>query len=320
MPSASTIPGVLTRGPFTVRQAAAVGVSLDVLRGQRFRQVRRGVYVAADISDTYEVELEAARLVLPSGAAFSHDTAARVLRLPTRRDLDQLHVTVGAASPRVRVEGVVVHSGSLAGDIVQWRGNTVTAPMRTFVDLAGSWGLLDLVALGDAAVRRGLLTPADLLKRAEETIGRGCRLARTAAGLVVPCVDSPMETRARLLLVLGGLPEPEVNVDIFGADGGWLAKPDLGYSKAKVAIEYQGDSHRTDKTQWRYDIEKARLLRDLGWAVIELTAPDLYQRPARTLATVHRILVERGYPGVPARPSDGWRRHWPDIGTASRWQ
>jgi hypothetical protein len=212
--------------------------------------------------------------------------------------------------------GVVIHNSPVSNETVFWRGRPLTRRRES----SSTWGLLDLVALGDAAVRRGLLTPADLVVRSAIATGRGCRLARTAAGLVVPGVDSPMETRTRLLLVLGGLPMPEINFDIFGADGGWLAKPDLGYSKAMVAIEYQGDTHRTDKGQWRYDIEKARLLRELGWIVIELTAADLYQQPARTLAAVHRALAERGYPGIPAQPSDRWRRHGPDIGTASRWR
>ena len=46
--------------------------------------------------------------------------------------------------------------------------------------------------------------------------GRGCRLARRAASLAREGVDSPQETRLRLLLVLAGLPEPRVNVIIRG--------------------------------------------------------------------------------------------------------
>jgi hypothetical protein len=316
----SSIPVALTHGPFTVRQAAGCGVSEAVLRGQRFRRLRRGVYVAAAVPDSFELRLDAARLVLPPNAVFSHETAANILGLPTPRGSNIIHATVESSAQRTRVTGVVVHIAPVVHETVLWRGRPLTAPPRNFVDVAATWELLDLVALGDAVVRRGLSTPADLLARSTIASGRGCRIARSAAGLVVPGVDSPMETRVRLLRVLGGLPMPEINFEIFGADGGWLAKPDLGYSKALVAIEYQGDSHRTDKAQWRYDIEKARLLRELGWVVIELTAADLYQQPASTLAAVHRALVERGYPGVPAQPSDRWRKHWPDIGTASRWQ
>ena len=41
--------------------------------------------------------------------------------------------------------------------------------------------------------------------------GRGAKLARRAARFVRDGVDSAMETRLRMLLVLAGLPAPEVN-------------------------------------------------------------------------------------------------------------
>jgi hypothetical protein len=122
-----------------------------------------------------------------------------------------------------------------------------------------------------------------------------------------------METRCRLLLILGGLPAPEVNADIYDADGGWVARPDLSYPLVRLAIEYQGDVHRTDRNQWQDDIQQTRLLRELGWEVLELTANDLFLRPARTLALVHRHLVDRGQPGVSPHSSDGWRSHWPTL-------
>ena len=49
----------------------------------------------------------------------------------------------------------------------------------------------------------------------------GTRLALRAAGLVREGVDSPMETRVRLLIVLAGLPEPSVNHIVRAEDGSW---------------------------------------------------------------------------------------------------
>jgi hypothetical protein len=94
-----------------------------------------------------------------------------------------------------------------------------------------------------------------------------------------------METRTRLVLVFGGLPRPEANRDVFHPDGGWLACPDLVYWAYRVAIEYDGDTHRTDKHQWRDDIFRKSNLEDIGWVVITLTADDVFRRP--------RMLVDR---------------------------
>ncbi len=76
----------------------------------------------------------------------------------------------------------------------------------------------------DALVRLGLATERELRARAENSHERGAIRARTAAALVRRGVDSPMETRLRLLIVLAGLPEPEVNRILRDAGGDWVIR------------------------------------------------------------------------------------------------
>jgi hypothetical protein len=168
--------------------------------------------------------------------------------------------------------------------------------------------LVDLVIFGDAGVRRGWVTPQQLVARAGHATGRGSRLVARAAGLVRRRVDSPMETRLRLLLVLAGLPEPEVNEPITDMNG-WLATPDLSYPSLRIALEYDGDHHRTDRRQWSGDKRRRRLVRDLDWEVLECTADDVVRRPQEILGWVHERLIQAGHPEVPARLSDQWRAH-----------
>lgn len=54
-----------------------------------------------------------------------------------------------------------------------------------------------------------------------------------------------METRTRLLLVFAGLPCPETNVPVFDDHGQWIGRPDLAYRRLRLAIQYEGDVHRT---------------------------------------------------------------------------
>lgn len=54
-----------------------------------------------------------------------------------------------------------------------------------------------------------------------------------------------------------------------------VARTDLAYPELKVAIEYEGDGHRTSAEQWRRDIQRQRELEALGWIVIRLTQEDL---------------------------------------------
>lgn len=54
-----------------------------------------------------------------------------------------------------------------------------------------------------------------------------------------------------------------------------LGRVDLAYPELRIAIEYEGDGHRTDQEQWRRDIQRQQYLEGEGWMVIRLTQSDL---------------------------------------------
>jgi hypothetical protein len=311
MPGPSTIPPQLVTGPFLAQEAVLLGVAPHVLRGQRFRSVHRSVYVSADLPDTLELRMDAARLVLPPAAVFSHHTAAELRGLPVPAD-DRVHVTIPYGTKRPAVRGIVVHEGMLDDATVLRRGRPVTTAERTFVDLAAALGLVDLVVLGDAMLRTGAATRDGLTALAYGTRQRkGIRVARRASTLVRPRVDSPMETRVRLLIVLAGLPCPAPGGEVLDEHGQWVATVDMRYQEQRIAIEYDGDLHRTNKRKWRNDVRARDALHRLGWDVIVLTADDLYARPLQTLWRIQEALQDRGHPGVPDQLNPGWEIHFP---------
>lgn len=105
-------------------------------------------------------------------------------------------------------------------------------------------------------------------------------------------VESPKETETRLLLLRHGLPEPVVQFEVFEGPR-LVARLDLSYPDLKIAIEYEGDGHRTDPQQWRRDIQRQRELEDLGWIVIRLTQEDLGDGCAALLARIRRAIAAR---------------------------
>lgn len=119
----------------------------------------------------------------------------------------------------------------------------------------------------------------------------GCRTIRTALSRARERVESPKETETRLLLVDSGLPEPVVQYEVW-ADGRMLGRTDLAYPELKVAFEYEGDGHRTDKEQWRGDIQRQRHLEGQGWIVIRLTQADL-DEPELLVAGIRRAISAR---------------------------
>ncbi|WP_406047549.1 DUF559 domain-containing protein [Kribbella sp. NBC_00889] len=253
------------------------------------------VYAPAEVLLTPRVRAAAA-LPLAPGGVISHHTALG-LWCGTGPTSGELHLSVRRDPHRVvpRVRGLRVHEiRNLEG--VPALGVPVTPPERTFLDLASYSDLTELVTAGDALVRRTNVDPARLIESATAAVGlRGIRLARRAATLVRPGVDSPMESRLRLLLVLDGLPEPEVGRVVLDSDGGWLAQPDLCYPELKIAIEYDGRHHAQDIGQWRRDIRRRENLEREGWLVRVITAHDLLHAPGTVVARITQDLRARGH-------------------------
>jgi hypothetical protein len=102
---------------------------------------------------------------------------------------------------------------------------------------------------------------------------------------------SPRETRARLLLIDAGLPDPRLNVDVYDAHGGFIACVDLAYPEFKVAIEYQGQLHGE---QYARDIERIERLRADGWIVIQVTSHNL-RYPNVVARRTYEALRSRGW-------------------------
>jgi very-short-patch-repair endonuclease len=101
-----------------------------------------------------------------------------------------------------------------------------------------------------------------------------------------------METRLRMLLVLGGLPRPQAQVDIFDADGRFVGRPDLYYEEVRLGIEYDGATHRTSLAE---DNRRQNNLLRAGVRLLRFTAADV-SNPASLLAHVSAaISTNRGF-------------------------
>ncbi len=116
---------------------------------------------------------------------------------------------------------------------------------------------------------------ADIELLAERYKGRrGIRRARRALSLVDAGAESPRETWLRLLLIRAGFPAPQTQIPVHDEYGQLVAVLDMGWEEMKLAVEYEGDHHRTDRRQFNKDIRRAAALADLGWSHIRVTAED----------------------------------------------
>ena len=85
---------------------------------------------------------------------------------------------------------------------------------------------------------------------------RGVRQLRELLPLVDPGAASPKESWLRLLLIDNGFPIPETQIPVLD---GYVpfAFLDMGWRHIHLAVEYDGDQHRTDRPQYVKDIETA---------------------------------------------------------------
>lgn len=293
--------------PFLTREGHALGVSRRRLATCEFRSVFAGVSVASVVPDTVVVRARGALLLAPEGAVISHWTAARLWGgvVP---DNEWTHISF-MRDVRFRVRGIKHHRFRHRLDIKRRHGLPVTSPAQTFCHLAKHLGLVDLVALGDRLVKKGRCTASELVHYADAWPGQCRGEALGAARLVRERVDSVPETALRLLMVLAGLPEPQVDIRIHDADGQVRFRIDLGYEGVRLAIEYDGRWHDADEQRERDESRRTGLSTEDGWTFVVVRAEDLYEQPEQLLERLASALRAHGLP-VPAALSQEWRRHF----------
>ncbi|MDY6054959.1 DUF559 domain-containing protein [Micrococcus sp.] len=285
---------------FSTVAARRAGVPAHRLRRADLVSEGRGLWRRRDREPELLDRLRALQDIHPT-AAFSHTTALRVLgvKLPARWDTDEaVHLTLPASAPvAARRSGVRVHRRAGERVTLEVEGVRVVDGPSAVLDLAAAGASLeDLVVVGDGMLlderdrgrRRRQRQPVGAVRREElvarvaaQRGARGVVRARQAAELVRPGSDSPQETRLRLLVHEAGLTEPEVNPAV-RLETGQRLRVDLVWAQERVAVEYDGDHHRTDQRQWREDRERDAGLRAEGWTVIRVTA-DVFREPHREL-------------------------------------
>jgi hypothetical protein len=171
--------------------------------------------------------------------------------------------------------GIVARDESLGDDeLTRVAGLPVTTPARTAYDLGRQLPREQAIARLDALMHATPFSIEDVLLLAKRYAGaRGVRRLRAALPLVDGGAASPKETWLRLVLIDAGLPTPTTQIPVL--DGYWpVAWVDMGWAEYKVAAEYDGDHHRTDRRVYRKDQRRLRKLEALGWIVIRVIAED----------------------------------------------
>jgi hypothetical protein len=280
-------------GVFRGEHARLAGLSdrqiEERIRGRRWERLHRDVYRISGAPPTWVGDLLAACWAGGFRAVASHRSAARLHGLPGGTTQ-----VVEISCPRwrrTRQPSLVVHETKLLAprDITIIDGVPSTTAERTVFDMCGAvrLGMAELVF--ESALRRGLVSTSqmwralDRLSRSGRPGGTNLRTLLQARDPRQAHTDSEMEVRVLQLLRAAGLPDPVVQYEVW--DGSrFVARVDMAYPDAGVAIEYDSDEFHSGRLATRRDRDRRHRLIAAGWLPIDV-GPEQLRRGGQQLCT-----------------------------------
>ncbi|MBS9535656.1 DUF559 domain-containing protein [Mycobacterium sp. M1] len=181
----------------------------------------------------------------------------------------------------------------LPGETQLIAGVPVTSVERTAFDLGRRGSIDSAVARLDALANATHFKVDDVLAlAAKHRHTRGLRQLDVALTLVDAGAQSPQETRVRLLLINSGFQRPQTQIPVLGPDGLPRYFLDMGWEDLMLAVEYDGDQHRTSRQQFAWDVERLEYIKSVGWTHIRVLKEhrdaDIVRRVCRAWADCTR--------------------------------
>ncbi|MDT5210857.1 MAG: hypothetical protein QOF67_3272 [Mycobacterium sp.] len=273
---------------FLGREAMGDGLPRHELR-RWYRPLFRGVYVPKWATPTHLDRTLGAWLTTDRAGVIAGVAASALHGAAWVDDTEPIEVLV---DDRRRQPGLLVRMDRVADDEITVVADLpATTLARTAFDLGRYQKRVSALARLDALMRAAPFS-VDEVSTLMHRYGpvRGVRQLRELLPLVDPGAASPKESWLRLLLIDNGFPIPETQIPVL--DGGFpFAFLDMGWRHIQLAVEYDGDQHRTDRPQYVKDMRRHRKIAKHGWEVIRVIAED---RESEVPGRVYEAWLRRG--------------------------
>ncbi|MBI3224733.1 MAG: hypothetical protein HYZ39_06710 [Mycolicibacterium cosmeticum] len=256
------------------------------LRTGVFDRLWQGIYCLGEASD--ELRLRGLDLSTGTSVPVCLGTAAAGYGFDTENN-QLLHVLNPPRGQLRSADGLLVHrrEGAPLADV---GGRLATAPNWTAVEVARSLRRPRALATLDAALRSGTCGRAELWRAALAQAGRrGIVDVRHLIPLADGRAESPMESEARLVMIDGGLPVPELQYEIIDGSGE-LRRFDFAWPDDRVAAEYEGVDWHSGPEEMRRDRRRLAAVQDVGWTVVPILFEDVRYRRVELVARIDRQL------------------------------
>jgi very-short-patch-repair endonuclease len=276
-------------GLFIGSEALAAGALTKTQLATRYRRLLPDVYIEREAKATVELRSKAGWLWSGRRGVLAGFAAAA---LHGSKWVDDAQVVDLIHDNRRSPPGFRTHWDRIEKDEIKFvAGMPVTSPVRTSLDFGCWYPLMTAVAAIDALARATDVKAADIELLARRYGGRrNISRARQAIDLFDAGAQSPKESWLRVVLTQAGLPRPQTQIPVLNEFGSTVAYLDMGWDDVKVAVEYDGEQHRSDRRQYTWDVRRLEMLERLGWIVVRVVAGD---RPGEIIGRVRAALARR---------------------------
>lgn len=258
----------------------------SVLKTKHLERVWQGVYCLGEPTD--EQRLRGLDLASGTKIPVCLSTAATRYGFDTEQPAD-LHVLNPPGHQLRPVDGLVVHRRAGA-PLVMAGERPATAPAWTAIEVARTLRRPRALATLDAALRSGTCSRAEMWRAASQQGGRrGIVAVRELLPLADERSESPMESEARLVMIDGGLPIPQLQFEIVDGNGE-PRRLDFAWPEYRVAVEYDGIDWHSGPDAVRNDARRRAALLDIGWTVLVIVFDDVRHHAVDFVARIKRQL------------------------------
>ncbi len=283
-------------GLVTVRELRAAGfgesdIRTAVRRGALVAVVR-GVYARAGRASKLKETPEGQRALRLAGVLAgagppvvgSHQDAAIVhgLALLERPSDDVITVTrpPSVAGRRTGRPGIRLHIAALPpSQVTVTRRIPVTSAARTVLDLARSSSFRSGVVVADSALQRRKTSKGELLEvLASCTSWPGIEVARQVVEFSDWRAESPFESISRVAFRDGGLPAPELQVQV-GSEVRMIGRADFLWRQHRTIGEADGALKYENPDRARLQLRRDADLRAAGFEVVHFTWREIVATP-----------------------------------------
>ncbi|MEN2744142.1 hypothetical protein [Sinomonas halotolerans] len=280
----------------TTEALAAAGITDRTLtaavRAKCVHRVRRGAYVLGKVWNQakpweramLQLDAHAASRTIP--AVYSHVSAARLLGCSVWDAGERIHISVPYASSAtshgadVAAHRVPVSDEDLVTVVRSGRLLRLTALERTVADCARVLDVERAAVIGDHALRMGATVKGIAAAAERSGLVRGARRVERLLEALDGRSESAGETRTRLALKAGGV--PELQFEVMTEAGNFRA--DFAWPSPKVILEFDGDAKYVDYAPTAAVLMAERMrenaLTAAGWVIVrtrwaELATPEV---------------------------------------------